>query len=87
MHPDLQDILSKHQAIFSTPHGIPPSRGVHDNSIPLVPNNLPPNVLPYRHPFAHKNKIEKIVQEFLVVIVICHSISPYSSYVVMLLKK
>jgi hypothetical protein len=33
---DLQAILSKHQLIFSTPQGLPPSRGVHDHSIPLV---------------------------------------------------
>jgi hypothetical protein len=54
VHPDLQAILSKHQVVFSTPQGLPPSRGVHDHSIPLVPGSLPPNVLPYRHPFAPK---------------------------------
>jgi hypothetical protein len=36
MHPDLQSILSQHQVVFTTPHGIPPSHGVHDHSIPLV---------------------------------------------------
>ena len=50
--PDLQSILSKYQDIFSTPQGIHPSRGVHDHSIPLVSRNFPPNVRPYRHPFA-----------------------------------
>jgi hypothetical protein len=34
---DLQSILSKHQVFVSTPEGLPPSRGVHDHSIPLVP--------------------------------------------------
>jgi hypothetical protein len=87
MHLDLQDILSKHQAIFSTPHGLPPPRGVLDHSIPLVPASLPPNVLPYHHPFAKKNEIEKIVQELLQAGVICPSTSPYSSHVVMVLKK
>jgi hypothetical protein len=52
VHPDLQSILSKHQTIFSTPHGLPPSCGVHDHSIPLVLGNIPPNVHPYRHPFS-----------------------------------
>jgi hypothetical protein len=33
---DLQSILSKHQVVFSTPQGFPPSRGFHDHSIPLV---------------------------------------------------
>ena len=44
VHPDLQAILSKHQVAFSTPQGLPPSRGVHDHSIPLVPSNLPPKI-------------------------------------------
>jgi hypothetical protein len=87
MHPGLQSILFKHQTIFSTPHGLPPSYGVHDHSIPLVLGSLPPNVLLYRHPFAQKNKIEKIVQELLDAGVIHHSTSPYSSPVVMILKK
>jgi hypothetical protein len=51
---DLQAILSKHQFLFSTPQGIPPSRGVHDHSIPSVPRSLPPNIRPYRHPFSPK---------------------------------
>jgi hypothetical protein len=85
--PDLQSILSKHQVVFSTPQGLPPSHGVHDHSIPLVPSSLPPNVHPYRHPFAQKNEIEKIVQELLVAGVIRPSTSPYSSHVVMVLKK
>jgi hypothetical protein len=58
---DLQALLSRHQTVFSTPQGLPPSRGVHDHSIPLVPGSLPPNIHPYRHPFAQKNEIEKMV--------------------------
>jgi hypothetical protein len=52
---DLQAILSKHQLVFSTPQGLPPSQSVHDHSIPLVPGRLPPNILLYRHPFSQKN--------------------------------
>jgi hypothetical protein len=52
---DLQSILPKHQVVFSTPHRIPPSRGVHDHSIPLVPGSLPPNICPCHHPFSQKN--------------------------------
>jgi hypothetical protein len=85
--PDLQSIISKHQVVFSTPKGLPPSHGVHDHSIPLIPDNLPPNVCPYRHPFSQKNKIEKIVQELLVADIIRPSTSPYSSPMVMVLKK
>ena len=58
---DLQAILYKHQVVFSTPQGLPPSCGFHDHSIPLVPEILPPNIHMYRHPFSQKNKIEKMV--------------------------
>jgi hypothetical protein len=61
MPQDLQALLSKHQIVFSTPQGLPPSHGVHDHSIPLVPGSLPPNICPYRHPFAQNNEIEKMV--------------------------
>jgi hypothetical protein len=84
---DLQALLTKHQTVFSTPQGIPPSHGVHDHSIPLVPESLPPNIRPYRHPFSQKNEIEKMVQELLTVGFIRPSTSPYSSPVVMVLKK
>jgi hypothetical protein len=84
---DLQAILSKNQLVFSTRQGLPPSHGVHDHSIPLVPGILPPNICPYHHPFSQKNEIEKMVQELLNAGVIHPSMSPYSSHVVMVLKK
>jgi hypothetical protein len=84
---DLQALLCKHQMVFSTPKGIPPSHGVHDHSIPLVPRSLPPNIRPYRHPFSQKNEIEKMFQELLNAGIIFPSTSPYSSHVVMVLKK
>jgi hypothetical protein len=87
VHLVLQSIISKHQAMFSTPQGLPPSRGVHYNSIPLVLNNLPPNFRPYLHLFSQNNEIEKIMQELLQLGVIFHSTNPYSSHVVMVLKK
>jgi hypothetical protein len=65
VHSNLQYIISKHQAIFSTLQELLPSCGVHDHSIPIVPGTLPPDVLPYHHPFSQKNEIEKIIQEFL----------------------
>jgi hypothetical protein len=84
---DLQAILSKHQLVFSTPQGLPPSHGVHDHSIPLVPGSLPPNIHLYHHPFSQKNEIEIMVQELLNASIIFPSTSPYSSHVVMVLKK
>jgi hypothetical protein len=73
--------------VFSTPQGLPPSHGVHDHSIPLIPESLPPNICLYRHPFSQKNEIEKMVQELLTAGIIRPSTTPYSSPIVMFLKK
>eukprot|EP00253_Pinus_taeda_P032665 PITA_32665 len=72
---------------FNAIQELPPSRGEHDHSITLVPGAQPPNVRPYRYPFTQKNEIEKIIKELLEAGVIRPSISPYSSPVVMVLKK
>jgi hypothetical protein len=56
---DLQAILSKHQLVFSTPQGIPPSHGVHDHSIPLVPGSLPPKSVCIITHFPKKKKLRK----------------------------
>jgi hypothetical protein len=87
MSQDLQSILSKHQVVFSTPQGFPPSCGLHDHSIPLILGSLPPNIRPSHHPFSQKNEIEKMVQELLNAGDIRPSKSPYSSPMVMLMKK
>ena len=87
VHPDLQSILSGHQDIFNTPHGLLSSCSIHDHSIPLMSSSLPPNVRPYRHPISSKNEIDKIVQELLKASVIRSSTGPYSSPIVMILKK
>eukprot|EP00253_Pinus_taeda_P006430 PITA_06430 len=87
IHPKMQQILNNHLPIFDKPHELPPSRGEHDHSITLVLGAQPPNVCPYRYPFAQKNEIETIIKELLEAGVIRPSISPYSSPVVMVLKK
>jgi hypothetical protein len=87
MTQDLQSILFKHQVFSSTPQGLPHSHGFHEHSIPLVPGILPPNIHPYHHPFSQKNEIKKMVQELLNACVIHPSTSPYSSHVVVVLKK
>jgi hypothetical protein len=73
--------------VFQTPQGLPHSRDVYDHSIPLVLGSIPPNVLPYHHPFTQKNETDKIIQESLEVSVNCPNTSPYYSLVVMELKK
>jgi hypothetical protein len=56
---DLQAILSKHQVVFSTPQGLPPSHGVHDHSIPLVPEAFLPISVCIVTPFPKKMKLRK----------------------------
>jgi hypothetical protein len=87
IHLDLQLVLDKHHWVFQTPMELPPSRGEHDHSIPLLSGSHPPNVCPYRYPFSQKNEIEKMVQKLLEKGVILPSTSPYSSPVMMVLKK
>eukprot|EP00253_Pinus_taeda_P027778 PITA_27778 len=87
IHLEMQQILDNHLPVFDKPHELPPSRGEHDHSITLVSGAQPQNVRPYRYLFTQKNKIEKIIKELLEVGVIHPNISPYSSPVVMVLKK
>jgi hypothetical protein len=87
VHPDLQAIISHHHTIFQTPQGLPPSRGDHDHSIPLILGSLPPNVRPYHHHFSQKNEIEKIVHGLLEASVIHPSTIPYYSPIVMVIEK
>jgi hypothetical protein len=56
---DLQALLSKHQMVFSTPQGLPPSHGVHDHSIPLVPEAFLPISILIATPFHKKMKLRK----------------------------
>jgi len=79
IHPEMQQVLNNHLQVFDKPHELPPSKGEHDHSITLVPRAQPLNLRPYRYPFAQNNEIEADV--------IRPSISPYSSHVVMVLKK
>jgi hypothetical protein len=65
IHPNLQLVLEKHYQDLETLKGLPPSQGEHDNDIPLILGSQPPNVCPYRHPFAQKNEIKKTIHELL----------------------
>ena len=63
IHPEMQQILTKHLQVFDKPKELPPSQGEHDHGIALVPGAQPPNVRPYRYPFTQKNEIEKIIKD------------------------
>ena len=83
----MQQVLDTYSSVFDLPTGLPPSHREHDHIIPLIPNIQLPNIRPYCYHFAKKNEIEKIIKELLVARVIRPSTSPYSSLVVMVLKK
>ena len=84
---EMQKILDTYSSVFDFPTSLPPSHGEHDHSIPLILGSQLPNVCPYNYPFDQMNEFEKIIQELLAARVICPSTSPYSSPVVMVLKK
>jgi hypothetical protein len=84
---DLQAIIDKHSKIFEDiPKGLPPTRN-HDHDIHLIPGIFPPNIMPYRYPYAQKSEIECMVEEMLEVGIIRPSQSSYSAPVVMVFKK
>jgi hypothetical protein len=84
---DIQGIIDKHSKVFEViPRGLPPNRD-HDNSIHLIHGSVPPNINPYRYPYAQKSEIERMVKEMLEDGTIKTSQSSYSALVVMVLKK
>jgi gas vesicle protein len=84
---DLQRIIDKHSKVFEDiPKGLPPTRN-HDHEIHLIPGSVPPNIRPYRYPYAQKSEIERMVEEILEVGIIRPSQSSYSAPVVMVFKK
>jgi hypothetical protein len=49
---DLQIIFNNHYKVFGEiPKGLPPTRD-HDHAIHFHPGSIPPNVRPYRYPYA-----------------------------------
>ena len=61
----LQRIIDNHSQVFEDiPKGLPPTRN-HDHEIHLIPGSFPPNIRPYRCPYAQKSEIERMVEEML----------------------
>jgi hypothetical protein len=84
---DLQGIIDKNSKVFEDiPKGLPPTRN-HDHDIHLIPGSVPPNIRPYRYPYAQKSEIEHMVEEMLKDGIIIPSQSSYSAPVVMVFKK
>jgi hypothetical protein len=82
---DLQGIIDKHSKVFEDiPKGLPPTQ---NHVIHLILGSVPPNIRPYRYPYAQKSEIEHMVEEMLEAGIIRRSQSSYSAQVVMVLKK
>jgi hypothetical protein len=84
---DLQALLSKHQTVFSTPQGLPPSRMFMIIPFPLSQEAFPPISVHVATPLQKKMKLRKWSRNSLLPSVIHPSTSPYSSPIVMVLKK
>ena len=81
---DLQKVLDNHSKVLETPKGLLPIRD-HDHSIHLIPGSVPPNIKPYKNPYAQKSEIERMVAEMLEAGIIQPSQSSFSAPVVLVL--
>lgn len=84
--PDIQKVLDKYSKAFDTRKVLPPTRD-HDHAINLILGSVPPNIKPYRYPYAQKSEIECMVVEILEAGIIQPSQSSFYAPVVMVLKK
>ena len=83
---DIQKVLDNHSKVFETPKGLPPIRD-HVHAIHLIPGSVPPNIKPYRYPYAQKSEIERMVAKMLEVGIIQPIQSSFSAPVVLVHKK
>ena len=72
--------------MFETPKGLPPIHD-HDHAIHLILGSVPPNIRPYRYPYAQKSEIERMVAEMLENGIIQPSQSSFSTPVVLVHNK
>jgi len=79
-------VLETYSGIFAEPTELPPERLI-DHRIPLLPGSSPVNVRPYRYPHFQKQEIDRLIRELLDAGLIRHSVSPYSSPVLLVKKK
>jgi hypothetical protein len=84
--PQLQELLGQFDHLFQEPTALPLQK-VFDHHISLVPGAQPVNVRPYRYAPQQKTKIEQQVQDMLKTGLIQHSVSPFTSPVLLVKKK
>ena len=83
---EIQSVLDEFTSVFGDPHTLPPTR-VYDHAITLKPGATLVNARPYRYSPLHKDEIDRQVAEMLDAGVIVHSMSPFVSPVLLVLKK
>jgi hypothetical protein len=83
---ELAELLNAFDKVFMEPTGLPPKRQ-KEHIINLKAGCEAVNVRLCRYPHHHKNEIEKQVKELLATSVIRHSISSFSSPVILVKKK
>jgi len=62
--PYLQKVLDNHSKVFGTPKGLPCIHD-HDHAIHFISRSVPPNIRPYRYPYAQRSEIEHMVAEMV----------------------
>ena len=83
---ELQALLTKFEALFQSPHSMPPARST-DHHIHLLPQTTPVNVRPYRYPHFQKQEIELQVDTMLQKGLIQPSSSSFLSPVLLVRKQ
>jgi hypothetical protein len=79
--------LGRHQQVFgSIPPGRPPNIGF-EHTIELEEGGKPMITPPYHHPMRFNDEIKKSIKEFLAMGHIRPSSSPFTSSIVLVLKK
>ncbi|MBV9302357.1 MAG: retroviral-like aspartic protease family protein, partial [Acidobacteriaceae bacterium] len=84
--PRYRPLLHRFPTVFGPIKSLPPNRP-HDHRIPLLLGAPPANVRPYRYPQLQKDEIERVVREMLDAGIIRHSVSAFSSPVLLVKKK
>ena len=87
VHPDVQTILDRYATVFGEiPPGQPPDRRF-EHTIELEQGIQAVITMPYRHPKAYRDEIERAIHELLALGHICPSTNPFASSVVLVKKK
>jgi hypothetical protein len=82
----INQVLQEFPDVFEDPNELPTHRA-YDHSIPLLPESISVNNIPYRYSPLHKDEIERQVRNLLDTGLITTSTSPFASLVLLVQKK